>query len=98
MTIIHFLILHYLTFSANLNEHMVWLKSVTLGEILTSINVLLSPYKYFWRRNVSFEFRNGMWDYFFAKAEITTPRWVNDLFIDWVYFILSPYTLLKAIL
>lgn len=94
----HFFILHYFTFSANLNEHIVWLKSPIFGEIFTNIKVLLSPSKYFWSKKVSFEFLNGIWDSFLAKAEITTPKCVNDLLIAWVYFILSPSTLLNATL
>lgn len=86
--------LHYFTFSANLNEQSVWLKSACFGEMLTNMRVLLSPSKYFCNRYVSFEFRKGTCWSFLARAVMTCPRVESDLLIAWVYFILSPSTLL----
>lgn len=95
----HFLlILHYFTFSANLSEQIVWLKSDIFGEMFTNINVLLSPSRYFWSKYVSLEFLKGIWDYFLAKDVITVPRWVKDLLINWVSLSLSPSTLLNVTL
>ena len=86
--------MHSFTFDAKRSEFIVWLKSDNLGDIFTSINVLLSPVRQPCKTWVSFELRKGIYASLFAIALITTPNWDKDLLMLNVSFILSPSTLL----
>ena len=90
----YILFLQLYTFSANLKEHKLWLKSLSLGLTFTIISVLELPPKYSYKTLVNLLFLYGIWACFVARAVITSPRDVKLLFICKVSFNLSPSTLL----
>jgi hypothetical protein len=62
------------------------LKSSTVGDTFTNINVLLLPPKLRCSRYVSFELRYGMCWSLFASAPMTSPNAESDLLIACVSF------------
>lgn len=85
--------LQVFTFSANLSDYNVYKKFSFFLEMFTIIKVLDEPSKYFCNTNVNLLFRYGMNFSLFANAFITSPKDVNDLFILYVSFNLSPSVL-----
>lgn len=63
----------------NQTQFLLWGTNQETKIFERSFGVLVST----WRRYVSFEFRNGTWSSFFAKANMTSPRDDKLLLIAW---------------